>query len=125
MNDDRWTPETEYLVAMELEDMLPREVGDAPDLAFFEDARRILGVLADRGLLIVPMIEPVVRRVWREWGVSHATLGIDGPVITANTEESDEDLARKLIAASGNLKLVHRRVHEQIGPWLNDDGTHA
>lgn len=59
VTDARWTDETENIVAMELEDVLPREVGALPDEAFYEDARRILAALADAGLLIPPGGETV------------------------------------------------------------------
>jgi len=69
---DRWTPETENLVAMELEDVLPQEVGALPDEAFYVDARRVLAALADAGLLLPPGGETRTK-----WGVKCARRGED------------------------------------------------
>lgn len=63
MAEDRWTEENENLVAMELEDELPEDVGALPDEASYEKARHVLAALADRGLLVAPST-PQHPRTW-------------------------------------------------------------
>jgi hypothetical protein len=95
---DRWTPETENLVAMELEDVLPQEVGALPDEAFYVDARRILAALADAGLLLPPGGETRTR--WASHG---------GALVWGTEAEARREVAE------GKGPLMRRAEH--TGPW--------
>ena len=113
---ERWTDEAENIVAMELEDVLPREVGALPDEAFYVDARRILTALADAGLLLPPGGE--VREEW----TAEVDLGSGWkrrPYITTSDHEPEsvykadiDDYLRGIVKPKRKLC---RTVH--IGPW--------
>jgi hypothetical protein len=110
----RWTEETENIVAMELEDVLPREVGALPDEAFYVDARRVLAALAEAGLLLQPGGE--VREEWGiEWGEGHR-LGTDH----FRSLASSERIARQWVAEDDKLTLVRRTIVAL--PWAPVEG---
>ena len=106
---DRWTAETEELVAQAV-DRHWRDSYEDPG-SDQTPAQVILAALADAGLLLAPGGE-----TREEWGVVHKVFGIDGPIVArADMPDANEDLASRLGRASG-LPLVRRTVH--VGPWL-------
>lgn len=120
MSDPRWTEETENLVAMELEDVLPRDVGALPDEAFYEDARKVLHALADAGLLVEPGSD-----MGEEWAVRHRVVGEtavgglrDGDMVQmAYSNRDAASAAFDLLAEvwAHHPRLLRRTVH--TGPW--------
>jgi len=107
---DRWTAETEALVADAVHDLTGCDCSSSSETSR-SDARTILTALADAGLLPAPGGE-----TREEWGVVHKVFGIDGPIVArADMPDANEDLASRLGRASG-LPLVRRTVH--VGPWL-------
>jgi hypothetical protein len=113
---DRWTAETEELVARAIFEPGGRVPVDAPE--------RVLTALADAGLLLAPGGE-----TREEWGVIEQIGPRVGSVTCHSRERAEKFLASTLITPVDTRQLASRSRttwadgSELLGPWVPvDDG---
>lgn len=123
--DPRWEPATEHLLAMALEDVQPPDSDDQPpNEAFYADARKFLGVLADAGVLIKP---------GGQHRVDHAAFKVDRAVQVPSEDavfRTSEETALHTAKVFGPNGWAGRRHaiwwpdgSEYLGAWERINGT--